>query len=66
MAELKSTVAAAALIGVLTLAFWYPWRDLGVADSVVIELVVPFVAALVVAFGVSVAYYAVRARMRSR
>jgi hypothetical protein len=66
MAEVKSTIAGAVLIGVLFAAFWWLWDAYGVALHWAVDILLPFVLALAVAFGLSVAYYAVRARMRSR
>lgn len=66
MVEWKSTLASAVLIAVLFGVFWQLWQTLGVTDSTVVNLLVPFVLALAAAFGVSVVYYAVRARMRTR
>ena len=66
MAEVKSTIAGAALIAVLFAAFYQAWQQLGIEIHWAVDLLVPFGLALAAAFGVSVAYYAVRARMRSR
>ena len=66
MAEVKSTIAGAALIAVLFVAFWQLYQQVGLEIHYAVDLLVPFVLALVVAFGVSVAYYAIRARMRTR
>ena len=66
MAEVKSTIAGAALIGVLFAAFYQGWQQLGIEIHWAVDLLVPFGLALAVAFGISVAYYALRARMRTR
>ena len=66
MAEVKSTLAGVALISVLFVLFWQAYQGIGLEIHYAVDLLVPFVLALVVAFGVSVGYYAVRARMRTR
>jgi hypothetical protein len=66
MAEVKSTVAGAALIAVLFGLFWQLWQLAGISIHWAVDILVPFALALAAAFGVAVAYYAVRARLRSR
>ena len=66
MAEVKSTVAGGVLIAAFFLAFMQAWRSLGIDVHWAARILVPFVLALAATFGVAVAYYAVRARMRSR
>ena len=66
MAEVKSTVAGAVLIAVLFGLFWQLWEQAGLEIHWAVDLLVPFALALAATFGLAVAYYAVRARMRSR
>jgi len=66
MAEVTSTVAGAALISVLFVAFWQLYQLAGLEIHYAVDLLVPFALALAAAFGVAVAFYAVRARMRAR
>ncbi len=66
MSETTETIAGAVLIAILFLGFWQLWETVGVDTHWAVGLIVPFILALVVAFGVAVAYYAVRARLRTR
>lgn len=66
MAEVQSTIAGGILIAAFSVAFMQVWQSLGIDIHWAADILVPFVLALAATFGVAVAYYAVRARRRSR